>query len=93
VSPSRSSASSFIWHSAETSRARFSTVVSPGTTWRSWAGCSWARSRGRRNADEITVFDSTGLAVQDLAVALAVYERWLANLDSTDFVEVTEIEL
>jgi alanine dehydrogenase len=49
--------------------------------------------QGRRNADEITVFDSTGLAVQDLAVAFAVYERWLANLASTDFVEVTEIEL
>jgi alanine dehydrogenase len=48
---------------------------------------------GRRNDDEITVFDSTGLAVQDLAVALSVYERWLANRDSTDFVRVSEIEL
>ena len=47
----------------------------------------------RSNVDEITVFDSTGLAVKDLAVALAVYERWLANLDSTHFVGVTEIEL
>jgi alanine dehydrogenase len=48
---------------------------------------------GRHNDEEITVFDSTGLAVQDLAVALAVYERWLANRDSTDFVGVTEIDL
>ena len=48
---------------------------------------------GRRNDDEITVFDSTGLAVQDLAVAISVYERWLANRDSADFVGVTEIEL
>jgi ornithine cyclodeaminase/alanine dehydrogenase-like protein (mu-crystallin family) len=48
---------------------------------------------GRRNEGEATVFDSTGLAVQDLAVAVAVYERWLANLDSADFVGVTEIEL
>jgi ornithine cyclodeaminase/alanine dehydrogenase-like protein (mu-crystallin family) len=31
---------------------------------------------GRRSDDEITAFDSTGLAVQDLAVAIAVYERW-----------------
>jgi alanine dehydrogenase len=31
---------------------------------------------GRRSDEEATVFDSTGLAVQDLAVALAVYERW-----------------
>ena len=29
----------------------------------------------RRDEHEITVFDSTGLAVQDLGVALAVYER------------------
>jgi ornithine cyclodeaminase/alanine dehydrogenase-like protein (mu-crystallin family) len=30
---------------------------------------------GRRSADEITVFDSTGLAIQDLAIALACLER------------------
>jgi alanine dehydrogenase len=30
---------------------------------------------GRRSSDEITVFDSTGLAIQDLAVALAAMER------------------
>jgi ornithine cyclodeaminase/alanine dehydrogenase-like protein (mu-crystallin family) len=34
---------------------------------------------GRRSRDEITAFDSTGLAVQDLAVALAVYERYLED--------------
>ena len=35
------------------------------------------RRRGGRGAseDEITVFDSTGLAIQDLAVALAALER------------------
>lgn len=30
---------------------------------------------GRRSSDEITAFDSTGLAIQDLAVALAAYRR------------------
>ena len=30
---------------------------------------------GRRSDDEITVFDSTGLAIQDLAIALAAMER------------------
>ena len=30
---------------------------------------------GRRSDDDITVFDSTGLAIQDLAVALAALER------------------
>jgi alanine dehydrogenase len=30
---------------------------------------------GRRSDDEITVFDSTGLAIQDLAIAIAALER------------------
>jgi ornithine cyclodeaminase/alanine dehydrogenase-like protein (mu-crystallin family) len=30
---------------------------------------------GRRSDDEITCFDSTGLAIQDLAIALAALER------------------
>ncbi len=30
---------------------------------------------GRGGDDEITVFDSTGLAIQDLAIALAALER------------------
>ena len=34
-----------------------------------------ATSQGRRSPDEITIFDSTGLAIQDLAVALAAIER------------------
>jgi ornithine cyclodeaminase/alanine dehydrogenase-like protein (mu-crystallin family) len=33
------------------------------------------KEEGRRNDDEITVFDSTGLAIQDLAIALAAMER------------------
>jgi ornithine cyclodeaminase/alanine dehydrogenase-like protein (mu-crystallin family) len=33
------------------------------------------QAEGRRSEDGITIFDSTGLAVQDLAVAIAVYER------------------
>jgi ornithine cyclodeaminase/alanine dehydrogenase-like protein (mu-crystallin family) len=35
---------------------------------------AWARGD-----DEITLFDSTGLAIQDLAVCQAVYERWRAG--------------
>jgi alanine dehydrogenase len=34
------------------------------------------RSEGRRSAKEITMFDSTGLAIQDLAIAIAVYDAW-----------------
>lgn len=33
-------------------------------------------AEGRRSAEEITLFDSTGLAIQDLAIAQAVYEAW-----------------
>jgi alanine dehydrogenase len=33
------------------------------------------RADGRRAAEEITMFDSTGLAIQDLAIALAALER------------------
>jgi ornithine cyclodeaminase/alanine dehydrogenase-like protein (mu-crystallin family) len=32
-------------------------------------------AEGRRSVDEITIFDSTGLAIQDLAIAIAAYER------------------
>ena len=31
---------------------------------------------GRSDAEEITLFDSTGLAIQDLGIALAVLEAW-----------------
>jgi alanine dehydrogenase len=34
------------------------------------------RSEGRRTDEEITLFDSTGLAIQDLAIAQAVFEAW-----------------
>ena len=34
------------------------------------------RAPGRRSDDEITLFDSTGLAIQDLAIAQAVLEAW-----------------
>jgi ornithine cyclodeaminase/alanine dehydrogenase-like protein (mu-crystallin family) len=38
------------------------------------------RAEGRGSAEEITLFDSTGLAIQDLAIALAAMER-AADLD------------
>jgi ornithine cyclodeaminase/alanine dehydrogenase-like protein (mu-crystallin family) len=34
------------------------------------------RAGGRASSEEITLFDSTGLATQDLAIALSVYEAW-----------------
>jgi alanine dehydrogenase len=43
---------------------------------------------GRTADDEITVFDSTGLAVQDLAVAVLVYERYRAGASFDGVVEI-----
>ena len=43
-------------------------------------------AEGRRGDDEITVFDSTGLAIQDLAIALAALER-------ADELHLTSIDL
>jgi alanine dehydrogenase len=37
------------------------------------------RVPGRRSAEEITLFDSTGLAIQDLAIAAAVLDAWRAG--------------
>jgi ornithine cyclodeaminase/alanine dehydrogenase-like protein (mu-crystallin family) len=34
------------------------------------------KAEGRRTGDETTLFDSTGLAIQDLAIAQSVYEAW-----------------
>ena len=51
------------------------------------------RAAGRRSADEITVFDSTGLAIQDLAIALATLERYEADPRSEAFEDVGAIEL
>jgi ornithine cyclodeaminase/alanine dehydrogenase-like protein (mu-crystallin family) len=40
---------------------------------------------GRTSPDEITVFDSTGTALEDVAAAAAVYERALAAGRGTQF--------
>jgi alanine dehydrogenase len=38
------------------------------------------QATGRQSDDDITIFDSTGLAIQDLAIALAAFER-VSELD------------
>lgn len=43
---------------------------------------------GRRSEEEITMFDSTGLAIQDLGIAIAAYERARAG-----GIEAPEIEI
>lgn len=43
------------------------------------------RKRGRASADEITIFDSTGTALEDVAAAAAVYEKAVAAGRGTRF--------
>ena len=43
-----------------------------------WADVGTGRKPGRRSADEITVFDSTGTALEDVAAAAVVYEKAVA---------------
>ncbi len=40
---------------------------------------------GRTSDEEITVFDSTGLSIQDMAVAHLVYERSLKEYIGSDY--------
>jgi alanine dehydrogenase len=57
-----------IVHAVEAGRLQRDDVTELGTV---LAG----EAEGRRSDDEATVFDSTGLAIQDLAIALAALER------------------
>jgi alanine dehydrogenase len=43
---------------------------------------------GRDSADEITLFDSTGLAIQDLAVCLGVLEAHRAGVVKAQSVRI-----
>jgi ornithine cyclodeaminase/alanine dehydrogenase-like protein (mu-crystallin family) len=52
-------------------RAELSTVVA-------------GRAPGRTSAEEITIFDSTGIALQDLFAAVAVYENALRHPQGTE---------
>jgi ornithine cyclodeaminase/alanine dehydrogenase-like protein (mu-crystallin family) len=50
-------------------------------------------AEGRRSDEEITTFDSTGLAIQDLAIALAALKRYEADPDSEVFQGVSNVEI
>jgi ornithine cyclodeaminase/alanine dehydrogenase-like protein (mu-crystallin family) len=42
------------------------------------------RAPGRRSDEEITIFDSSGTALQDVAAAIVVYEKALASGRGTE---------
>jgi ornithine cyclodeaminase/alanine dehydrogenase-like protein (mu-crystallin family) len=50
-------------------------------------------AEGRAGPDEITVFDSTGLAIQDLAIGIEVVKRYEADATEGSFTAVQRIEL
>ena len=51
------------------------------------------RAAGRASADEITAFDSTGLAIQDLAIGIEVVKRYAARANEDRFSNVQVIEI
>jgi alanine dehydrogenase len=48
---------------------------------------------GRQAPDEVTVFDSTGLAIQDLAIGIEVVNRYAAAVNEDRFSGVQAIEI
>jgi alanine dehydrogenase len=48
---------------------------------------------GRTGLDDITVFDSTGLAIQDLAIGIEVVKRYEANASGGSFSAVQRIDI
>ncbi|MEX2220456.1 MAG: ornithine cyclodeaminase family protein, partial [Candidatus Rokuibacteriota bacterium] len=50
-------------------------VLSPADVHAALADVVTGRKPGRRSPEEITIFDSTGVAIEDVAAAAAVYEK------------------
>jgi alanine dehydrogenase len=48
---------------------------------------------GRTTAEEITVFDSTGLAIQDLAIGIEVVDRYREDTPTSSLWDVPEIDI
>ena len=61
-------------HNGELARAVEQGAVGRGDV-TDLGGVLAGEAEGRRSDEEITAFDSTGLAIQDLAIALAALER------------------
>jgi alanine dehydrogenase len=62
-------------HSGEINVALAQGELTPEQIYGSLGDIVAGKQPGRENPEEITVFDSTGLIIQDLALGLAVYQR------------------
>ena len=60
-------------------------LVKPSDVHAELADLVIGRRAGRESADEVTIFDSTGTALEDVAAAAAVYEKALAAGRGTRF--------
>jgi ornithine cyclodeaminase/alanine dehydrogenase-like protein (mu-crystallin family) len=54
-------------------------VVTPADVYAELADVVIERAPGRTSSDETIVFDSTGTAIQDAAVAAVIWQRAVAN--------------
>ena len=75
-------------HGGELTGAVEAGLVDREPTCASWAACSPAPRPGRSGPDAVTLFDSTGLAIQDLAICLALLGAHRAGAVSTTTVRL-----
>jgi ornithine cyclodeaminase/alanine dehydrogenase-like protein (mu-crystallin family) len=79
------------WEQASTG-GELSGAVAAGSVARGRAGeigeVLLGRAPGRRDDHEITLFDSTGLAIQDLGLVITVYEAWRCGAVEANSVEL-----
>jgi len=75
------------WHGGELTGAVAAAVVTRDAVIELGAVLA-GTAPGRLDADAVTLFDSTGLAIQDLAIAIAAEEAWRVGS-----IEAQEIEL
>jgi len=62
-------------HSGEVNVGLSQNLISPGNIYGTLGEVVANVKRGRENDEEITIFDSTGLAIEDIACARVVYEK------------------
>jgi len=62
-------------HSGEVQTCLREGILTPGDIYAELGDIVAGKKKGRESDDEITVYDSTGLAIQDVSTALAVYRN------------------
>lgn len=63
-------------HSGEINQLVSEGLLKEGDIWATLPDLAAGKKKGRTTEEEITIFDSTGLAIQDIAVAKIIYEKY-----------------